>query len=214
MPVLQNPKREQFCQLIVSGKSQAQAYELAGFVPSRANAGKLRWAEEVKRRIDELFAKRERLGDKGNERAIERLALSKERVLAELAKIGFANMMDYMKIGPSGDPVLDYSALTRDQAAALIEVTVEDFKDGRGDDARDVRRVKFKLADKKGALIDLGKELGLFIERRETGKPGEFAHLKDDEVQQEIANALKRQGVPASVAEAFARNGTEKRSES
>jgi hypothetical protein len=47
---------------------------------------------------------------------------------------------------PDGYPVLDYSELTRDQAAALVEVTVEDFKDGRGDDARDVRRVKFKLA--------------------------------------------------------------------
>jgi hypothetical protein len=34
--------------------------------------------------------------------------------------------------------------LTRDQAAALVEVTVEDFKDGRGENSRDVRRVKFK----------------------------------------------------------------------
>jgi phage terminase small subunit len=48
-------------------------------------------------------------------------------------------MLDYMKVGPDGDAVLDFSKLTRDHGAALIEVTVEDFKDGRGEDARDVR---------------------------------------------------------------------------
>ena len=38
--------------------------------------------------------------------------------------IGFANMMDYMRIDPAtGDPRLDRSDLTREQAAALTEVT-------------------------------------------------------------------------------------------
>ncbi|MBX5190139.1 terminase small subunit [Rhizobium sp. NZLR3b] len=103
----------------------------------------------------------------------ERLEITKERIVDELAKIGFANMLDYMRAGPDGDPHLDFSGLTRDQAAALSEVTVEDFKDGRGEDARDVRRVKFKLHDKKGALVDLAKMLGFVVERHEhTGKDG------------------------------------------
>ncbi|MGR9076247.1 terminase small subunit [Rhizobium leguminosarum] len=103
----------------------------------------------------------------------ERLEITKERIVDELAKIGFANMLDYMRAGPDGDPYLDFSGLTRDQAAALSEVTVEDFKDGRGEDARDVRRVKFKLHDKKGALVDLAKMLGFVIEKHEhTGKDG------------------------------------------
>ncbi|MCW0014896.1 terminase small subunit [Rhizobium sp. BT-226] len=103
----------------------------------------------------------------------ERLEITKERIVDELAKIGFANMLDYMRAGHDGDPYLDFSGLTRDQAAALSEVIVEDFKDGRGDDARDVRRVKFKLHDKKGALVDLAKMLGFITERHEhTGKDG------------------------------------------
>src|SRR5882762_11035679 len=82
-------------------------------------------------------------------------------------------MADYMRVGPDGDPVLDFSKLTRDQAAALTEVTVEDFLDGRGEDARQVRRVKFKLASKLLALELLGKHLGLFKDRVEhTGKGG------------------------------------------
>ncbi|MGO7686260.1 terminase small subunit [Rhizobium ruizarguesonis] len=110
---------------------------------------------------------------KQQSKVAERLEITKERIVDELAKIGFANMLDYMRAGPDGDPYLDFSGLTRDQAAALSEVTVEDFKDGRGEDARDVRRVKFKLHDKKGALVDLAKMLGFVVERHEhTGKDG------------------------------------------
>lgn len=109
-----------------------------------------------------------------------KLDVTAESVVAELAKLGFCNMQDYMSSGKDGDPYLDFSALTRDQAAALSEVTVEDFKDGRGEDARDVRRVKFKLADKRAALVDLGRHLGLFKERVElTGKDGGPVEVND-----------------------------------
>lgn len=102
-----------------------------------------------------------------------RTQITADAVLTELAKIGFANMADYMRSGPDGDPYLHFDDLTRDQAAALSEVTVEDFKDGRGDDARDVRRVRFKLYDKRAALVDLGRHLGLFNDKLAlTGKDG------------------------------------------
>jgi phage terminase small subunit len=98
-------------------------------------------------------------------------------VVSELAKIGFANMADYMTVGTDGDPFLDFSKVTRDQAAALSEVTVEDFKDGRGEDARDVRRVKFKMHDKRAALVDLGKHLGLFTEDPEGKRGGDTYNI-------------------------------------
>ena len=92
----------------------------------------------------------------------KRTTITQDRVLNELALLGFSNMQDYMRVGPDGDPYLDFGDLTRDQAAALVEVTVEDFKDGRGEGARDVRRVKFKLADKLNALVKIGHHLGMF----------------------------------------------------
>lgn len=100
-----------------------------------------------------------------------RTEITQDMVVRELAKIGFANMGDFMRVGHDGDPVLDFGNLTEDQKAALVEVTVEDFKDGRGEDARDVRRVKFKLADKRAALVDIGKHLGMFRERVEHSGP-------------------------------------------
>ncbi len=96
----------------------------------------------------------------------ERTKIKADDVIRELAKIGFANMLDYIAIGKDGDPYVDLSKLTREQAAAIGEVTVEDFTDGRGEDARDVRRVKFKLADKRGALVDLGRHFALFTDKK------------------------------------------------
>lgn len=120
----------------------------------------------------------------------ERLEITKERIVDELAKIGFSNMQDYMRAGPEGDPYLDFSGLTRDQAAALSEVTVEDFKDGRGEDARDVRRVKFKLHDKKGALVDLAKMLGFVVDKHEhTGKDGADL-IPEDRTDRDLAKAV------------------------
>jgi hypothetical protein len=47
----------------------------------------------------------------------------------------------------------DMAAAIEKAMAALSEVTVEDFADGRGEDVRAVRRVKFKLYDKRAALV-------------------------------------------------------------
>jgi phage terminase small subunit len=122
----------------------------------------------------------------------KRTAITADRVVAELAKLGFANMLDYMAVGADGDPALNFGALTRDQAAALQEVTVEDFVDGRGEDARDVRRVRFKLADKRAALVDLGKHLGLF------SAPGPLKDIPDDELAAFIAALRKEGGDPGA----------------
>lgn len=100
----------------------------------------------------------------GRERLSQATGVTAERVVAELAKLAFANMGDFVSLTAGGDPIIDLSGVSRDQFAALSEVTVEDFTDGRGDDAREVRRVKVKLGNKHGALVDLGKHLGLFRE--------------------------------------------------
>jgi phage terminase small subunit len=115
--------------------------------------------------------------------AVERTAITMERVAVELARLGFANMLDYMRVGPSGDPVLDFSKLTREQAAALTEVTVDDYLEGRGETAREVRKVKFKLADKRASLMDIAKLFGWITERRENKVVDEFDSMTTEEVE-------------------------------
>ncbi|MCM1958159.1 terminase small subunit [Acinetobacter modestus] len=98
----------------------------------------------------------------GEAEIAERTKITQDMVIKELAKIGFSNMLDYINVTEGGDPVTDFSTLTRDQAAAISEITVEEYTEGRGDDARNVKRTKFKLSEKRSALVDIGKHLGMF----------------------------------------------------
>jgi len=165
---LRDARREAACQALVSGLSQVDAHERAGFARSDANATRLFQRPDVAERAKYLAKE-----------AAERAAVSVERTLREYAAVGYANMANYMKVGDDGDPYLDFSEVSPEQAAALAEVVVEDFKDGRGDDARDVRRVKFKLHNKIAALDSIAKHLGMFDERREVKTPGgETLHVE------------------------------------
>jgi phage terminase small subunit len=113
----------------------------AGYADDRGNASALRQNTAIGQRIKELQVQ-----------AAERVGVSIERVLNELAKIGFANIADYMDI-EDGKPVLSLARNSRDQLAAIAEVT------------SDQGRVKIKLLDKKGALVDLGRHLGMFVDK-------------------------------------------------
>jgi hypothetical protein len=54
MPMLDNPKHEAFCLFRVQGKTQDEAYKLAGFKPSRQNAHKLTTKDYIQARLKEL----------------------------------------------------------------------------------------------------------------------------------------------------------------
>jgi phage terminase small subunit len=165
MPVLKNPRHECFCQAIAIGKSQRMAYLDAGYksAPDSADASAARLLANAKvaARVSELQVE-----------AAEQTSATAVRVLEEMCKLAFANMADYFQVGTDGAPRLDWGSLTRDQKAALQEVTVDVFADGRGDDAREVKRVKFRLADKRAVLVDLGRHFGLFKEKVEHSGPG------------------------------------------
>jgi phage terminase small subunit len=70
-------------------------------------AATLRGNQRVSDRVEEILTK-----------AAARVEITKSRVLEELGKIGFSNMLDYMRPGPDGDPTLDFSKLTRDVRGA------------------------------------------------------------------------------------------------
>jgi phage terminase small subunit len=101
------------------------------------------------------------------DRRAERLEISADKVLQEIAVLGFANMGDYIQVQQDGSFYIDFSKLTRQQKAAIQEATVEEYTEGRGDEARNVKRTKFKLCDKGINLERLGKHLKLFTEKHE-----------------------------------------------
>ena len=156
-------KQKRFCDEYIIDLNATQAAIRAGY--SEKTAQQMGSENLLKPVIAEAIQEAQ------NKRA-ERTEITQDMVLQELAKIGFSNMLDYMTKTDSGDLVPDFSALTRDQAAAISEITVETYTEGRGEDAEEVKRVKFKLGDKRAALVDMGRHLGMFTDKvQHSGDP-------------------------------------------
>jgi hypothetical protein len=80
MPTLQNAKQERFCQLRLEGKSQEEAYRLAGYKPDPGAASRLSRNVGVKKRMEELHV-----------HALAKVDVTVESIAAELdAAIKFA----------------------------------------------------------------------------------------------------------------------------
>lgn len=94
--------------------------------------------------------------------ARERLALSAEKVLDRYAEIAFTSMADFAYVDANGDLRLNFLKANRHQLAAIQELTVETYTEGKGDEAEPVKRVKVKLARRDQALNKLGEHLGIW----------------------------------------------------
>jgi hypothetical protein len=93
--------------------------------------------------------------------------VTKERLLTELARVGYANTLDYITVDPSGLTHIDLSSLTREQAAAIQEVNIETItRVSRGqEEPETVTKIRLKLHSKVVALEQLGRHLGLFTDK-------------------------------------------------
>jgi hypothetical protein len=92
-----------------------------------------------------------------------------DRVVQDLAKIAFANILDFAQFRDGRVVSIDH-AKAREVGAKVKIVT---RKVGRGKNARLVEETDIKLPDKLGALIRLGKHLGLFETRRKRNPIGD-----------------------------------------
>ena len=161
MPVIKNPQREAFALCIARGeevtKSYAAVYPGHGIKDMKTlsvKASRLHTQPVIQARIAEM-----------KEALSVRTHITQQRVLEELAKIGFS--------GSDGKTTVDISKLTSDQKAAISEIQIETDDKGK-------QRVRVKLHDKRAALMDIGKHLGMFREKIEvTGKDGGAIEVKN-----------------------------------
>lgn len=174
MPVLSNSRHERFAQAVAEGQSASQAYVSAGYAANEGNAGRLNRNEQVRSRVEEILAE-----------GAERAGVTVERVVRELAKIGFSDIRKVVhwtgsevadevdgEDGNGGEPQIVVRAanivrligsedIDDDTAAAISEIS--QTKEGA---------LKVKLYDKRAALVDLGKHLGMFKDKIEHSGPG------------------------------------------
>ena len=164
MSPLRKSRREQYAQAIAAGNGPPDAYRSAGYSTRgkgwHRNAYCLRDAPDIAARISELVENRALIERLATERAIERIALSKEGLAQELLPIVMANMADYFKFDEVGHPHLDPSGCTRAQMKAIKSIQIEEFSDGGGEEARRMRRCKIQLRDPVPAAMATARLFG------------------------------------------------------
>lgn len=153
-------KQRMFVAEYLSDLNATQAAIRAGY--SRAGASTAGWKNLQKSNVRAAIAE-------AQASRLSKLGMDAADVLAELVRIARANVLDYMRIGEQGEPIVDFSRLDREAAAALSEVVVDEL--GRGAAKGEVRRVRFRLHDKLAALKELAKHFDLVGERLRADEP-------------------------------------------
>ena len=156
-------KQKLFIKEYLIDLNATQAAVRAGY--SKKNADKIGPELLGKTRIKEAIKK-------AMDKRSDRLDITADNVLRELALIGFSRMKKYSQWGSDGVKLKDSESLTEDEEACIAEVS------------ETATGLKFKLHDKKGALELLGKHLGIFTEKMElTGANGGPIETKTDDDQ-------------------------------
>jgi len=183
MHVKRTKKQEHFCLEWVKSENASDAYRLAynaeGMSPAAINVAACRLLKNAKvaLRIKELTARASAILER-------KFDITVERIGQELAKLAFFNPADLFD--ENGD-MIQPCDLPKEVAAALHQVEVfEEFGVTATGKALIGYTKKVKWHDKKAAPEVLARWKGMLIERRETGKPGEFADLSDAELDAEI----------------------------
>jgi len=154
-------KQKRFCQEYLIDLNATQAAIRAGYCKKNArqigseNLTKL----DIQQEIQKLMDKR-----------AEKTEITAEKVLKELAKIGFADITDFVEFGPQ------QPGTENDNADHFIKIKSSAEVDGSLiGEVRETRSgLVFKLHDKTKALELIGKHLGMFKDVHElSGKDGE-----------------------------------------
>ena len=105
-------------------------------------------------------------------RRAQRTEITQDKVLKELARLGFANMSNYVKWGPGGVTLKSSDELTEDETAAVAEVSETVTESGS--------TIRFKLHDKKGTLELMGRHLKLFNDKLDVNQVHTYVILPED----------------------------------
>lgn len=155
---MMTPKKLKFAQRYLIHGNGTEAAKEAKYSPRSAHAQACRLLKDadVKAYIAE---KRAAIAKKAD--------VTVERIVEELAKIGFSNLADYVYIDESGNPFLDFKDMPEGAMRAVQEITTEVYVEGHGKEAETVKKTKFKLHPKIHALELLGKKLGMFVDKHQ-----------------------------------------------
>lgn len=153
-----NQKQERFIQEYLIDLNATQAAIRAGYSERSAYSTGHRMLNnaEVAARLTEA-----------RQEWAERVGITQDAVLNELAALGFSRASDYVRITKGGEIEVSLADATDRQMAAIksIETSTEIYNSKEnGDGGKEVTRTKLTLHDKRLPLRDIGQHLGMFKE--------------------------------------------------
>lgn len=142
-----------------------KAYQRCGFgrgkdATDAINAGKLLDRADVQQLIAESIEER-----------AKRVTVTQDMIIKELSLIAFSNIKNISEWDGANFTLKSFSELTHDQAAVVTDIQVKRNSFGDCD-------LSFKIptaSEKRTALVDLGKHLGMFWEGTQPLDPLEIA---------------------------------------
>lgn len=157
-----NHKQLLFAEFIVVGKSQREAYRLAGYSAKTDEAADSVACEMLRNpKVQRYIADRRPEIEKALQ---EKTLVTKEEILNELKSVGFAKITDFLSFDEHGVVMKDSDEISKDKIGAIKEVESVTTQMLGDEGEKEVLRVqtKFKLHDKINSLIKLGEGLGYF----------------------------------------------------
>lgn len=153
-------KQERFIEEYLIDLNATQAAIRAGYSPATANeqAARLLANVSIKAQIDKAIAERSK-----------RTGVNADRVVMELARIGFAKITD--AVDPNTAKIREDAS--EDDLACIQSIKIKPNEFG-------IER-EVKMYDKRAALVDLGKHLGLFNCDKDQEKPIQITFVKASE---------------------------------
>lgn len=151
-----NPKQAKFVEEYLKDLNATQAATRAGYSPRSAEVTgcRLLGNAKVAEAVQKAMAARSK-----------RTEITADRVLSELAKIGFA---DVRRIFTPGGSLLSPVDMDEEIAAAVQSVEVVERPKRNADGEVEIEHVrKVRLNDKLGALTQIGRHLGMFTDKTE-----------------------------------------------
>lgn len=144
-------RHRHFVEAYLEDPCATRAHRRAGYRSSGArpaNVGYLMRRPEIRAAIEE-----------GQRRYLQAIERDVELIVAELARVAFANIDDVLRLDAEGRVRIDVEAARGHGGLALLRV---DDTPCRRRGRKRLRRVVIRLADKLAALDALARHLGLF----------------------------------------------------
>jgi phage terminase small subunit len=162
------PRQRRFVQEYLKDLNATQAYIRAGYrkKTARTCAAQLLAKPNIQKAIQAALKKREK-----------RTEITQDRVLRELAIVGFSDLKNYIEINNDTGAIRakGFGEMPEGASRALESIREDRMvrEDAEGKDSIINEKVTFKMHSKLNALELIGKHLGMFSEKGELKLTGE-----------------------------------------